>query len=242
MPKTLFRAVPKPLISDQITEEIEKAIVKGILKPGQKLSLDELASQFQVSQIPIREAFNRLAAMGLIVRKPNQGRFVVSFSTDEVEAILEVRDRLEGLAVRLAAQRATPDDIKTLRKQLAQMERAASAKNNVQLAEVNIDFHRTLWACARNTFLEKSLAALVLPMFGFNMATHLPQVDLSSYTQKHERIVDAIAEGNGDLAEQQIEILSNDTRDIVAQERGKVAAEAATTLPRGRQRRGGAAE
>ena len=98
MLKTLFRAVPKPLISDQITEEIEKAIVKGTLKPGQKLSLDELASQFQVSQIPVREAFNRLAAMGLIIRRPNQGTFVVEFSPDEVEAILEVRDRLEGLA------------------------------------------------------------------------------------------------------------------------------------------------
>jgi DNA-binding FadR family transcriptional regulator len=79
-------------------------------------------------------------------------------------------------------------------------------------------------------------------MFGFNMATHLPQVDLSSYTQKHERIVDAIAEGNGDLAEQQIVILSNDTRDIVAQERSKPVAEATTTTSRGRQRRGRAAE
>src|SRR3954454_14860142 len=112
----VFQAVPKPLISDYITDKIEKAIVKGILKPGQKLSLEELASQFQVSQIPVREALNRLAAMGLIVRKPNQGTFVVELSLDELEAILEVRDRLEGLAVSLAASRATPEDIKGLRK------------------------------------------------------------------------------------------------------------------------------
>jgi len=213
----MFQAVPKPLISDQITDEIEKAIVKGVLKPGQKLSLEELASQFQVSQIPVREALNRLAAMGLILRKPNKGTFVVEFSPDELEAILEVRDRLEGLAVRLATLRATPDEIKTLRKLIAQMEKAATAENTIQLSEVDIVFHRTLWACTRNAFLEKSLAALILPMFGFNMATHLPQVDLSSYARKHERIVDAIAKGDAESAEKQIVVLSDDTRKLIAQ-------------------------
>ena len=227
MRKSLFQAVPKPLISDSITNAIEKAVVKGILKPGQKLVMNELASQFQVSQIPVREALNRLAAMGLIIRKPNQGTFVVEFSLDELEAILEVRDGLEGLAVRLAAARARPEDINNLRKLIAQMAKAARTENTIELSEVDIMFHRTLWACARNPFLEKSLTALVLPMFGFNMASHLPQIELSSYARKHEWIVDAIAKGDGDLAEKQIVILSDDTRRVIAQGRGMATSSAA---------------
>jgi len=238
MPKAMFQAVPKPLISDHITHEIEKAIVKGVLKPGQKLSLEELASQFQVSQIPVREALNRLAAMGLIVRKPNQGTFVVEFSPEELKAILEVRDRLEGLAVRLAALRATPDEIKALRKLIAQMEKAASSENTIQLSEVDIIFHRTLWACTRNPFLEKSLASLILPMFGFNMATHLPQVDLSSYTRKHERIVDAIAKGDAEAAEKQIVVLSDDTRKLIAEGQNDVSAKSKTAARKKQSRRG----
>ena len=235
----VFRAVPKPLISDYITDEIEKAIVKAVLKPGQKLSLEELASQFQVSQIPVREALNRLAAMGLIVRKPNQGTFVVELSLDEQEAILEVRDRLEGLAVSLAAARATPEDIKTLRKLITQMGKAAGSGNTIQLSEVDIAFHRALWVCARNPFLEKSLAALVLPMFGYNMATHLPQVDLSSYTRKHERIVDAIADGDGDAAEKSVVILSEDTRNLIHQDRKReTAAAGRSSTPKKPRRRG----
>jgi DNA-binding GntR family transcriptional regulator len=238
MRKSLFQAVPKPLISDSITNAIEKAIVKGILKPGQKLFLNELASQFQVSQIPVREALNRLAAMGLILRRPNQGTFVVEFSLDELEAILEVRDALEGLAVRLSAARATAEDIHNLRKLITQMDKAASAKNTIQLCEVDILFHRTLWACTRNPFLEKSLAALILPMFGFNMASHLPQIELASYARKHEWIVDARATGDGDLAERQIVILSDDTRKVIAQGRQNALAGPSATAesPRSQQR------
>jgi len=238
MKKSLFQAVPKPLISDSITNEIEKAIVKGILKPGQKLFLNELAAQFQVSQIPVREALNRLAAMGLILRRPNQGTFVVEFSLDELEAILEVRDASEGLAVRLAAARATSEDIQHLRKLIAQMDKAASAENMIQLCEVDIQFHRTLWACARNPFLEKTLAALILPMFGFNMASHLPQIELATYARKHESIVDAIAKGDGDLAEKQIVILSDDTRNVIAQERQNAMAGSSATAhsPKSQQR------
>lgn len=237
MRESLFQAVPKPLISDSITNAIEKAIVKGILKPGQKLFLNELASQFQVSQIPVREALNRLAAMGLIIRKPNQGTFVVEFSLDELEAILEVRDASEGLAVRLAAERATQEDIHNLHKLIAQMEKAASAENMIQLCEVDIMFHRTLWACTRNPFLEKSLEALILPMFGFNMASHLPQIELASYARKHERIVDAVAKGDGDLAEKQIVILSDDTRKVIAQRRvNQMADTSAAADPRSQQR------
>lgn len=144
--------------------------------------------------------------------------------------------------MRLAALRATPEDITVLRTQIAQMERAARAQDTVQLAQIDIEFHRTLWVCTRNLFLEKSLATLVVPMFGFNMAAHLLQIDLSSYTLKHERIVDAIAQGDGDLAEQQIIILSDNTRKVVAQERNKLPADSATNTSRKRQRRGAGEE
>ena len=75
----------------------------GALAPGAKLTLNELAKQFNVSMIPVREALNRLSAQGLITRKPNVGTFVVRLTMREMEEILEVRIPLEGLAARFAA-------------------------------------------------------------------------------------------------------------------------------------------
>ncbi len=208
--KALFRPVPKPLVSDHIAAELEEAITHGSIPPGGKLLLGDLARQFEVSIIPVREALNRLSAKGLITRKPNLGTFVVELTLPEMQMILEVRIPMEGLAARLAVDRRTSGEIAAMRRAVACMGASLEKGDHRQYSLDDLEFHRTLWASAHNPFLEKSLATLMMPWFGYQLASGIMarEQDHSMIPVLHGRVVDAIESGTPNLAERSISELS----------------------------------
>jgi DNA-binding GntR family transcriptional regulator len=217
MNNAVFQPANKPLVSDHIAAEIEKAIVGGLLPPGAKLTLNELAKQFNVSMIPVREALNRLSAQGLITRRPNVGTFVVRLSMREMEDILEVRIPLEGLAARFAAERRSPAEVKALRDAVAQMAKSLLVADFTKYAAMDVKFHHKLWSCARNPFLEKALMTMMNPWFGFQLASGVlaRDQDRSIIPVLHGRVVDAIDAGDGAWAERSIAELSTCARSFI---------------------------
>src|SRR3990172_9064883 len=87
------------------TERIRQGIMNGEYQPGQRLKQQGLAHQFGCSVIPIREALHQLAAEGFVVLDPQKGARVADLNSKRLEEIYEVRTRLEGWAVALAARR-----------------------------------------------------------------------------------------------------------------------------------------
>jgi len=216
-----FEAAPKSLISDFITEQIEKAITSGSLRPGQKLALKALAETFKVSMIPVRDALNRLAAAGLVVRKPNRGVFVVELTLVEMGSILEVRVPLEGTAARLAAHRAKPNEIRALRNVVLQMSDSLQQRDFVKYSQTDLVFHRTLWKCSKNSFLEKALSTLMLPWFGFQLASGLlsSEANYAQIPALHDQITSAIEARDGARAERAIATLSCCAQEYIAKEK-----------------------
>ncbi len=210
MNNSVFQPALRPLASDHIATEIEKAIIGGGLRPGAKLALNDLAKQFNVSMIPVREALNRLSAQGLITRKPNVGTFVVELTMREMEQILEIRIPLEGLAARFAASRSNPADIESLRGTVAKMAETLSNGDFTAYSTQDVKFHQKLWTCSQNPFLEKALATMMNPWFGFQLASGVlaRDQDRSIIPVLHGRIVDAVESGDGDRAERSIAELS----------------------------------
>src|SRR5438445_9123133 len=90
------------LSSDEITSALRKNIYEGILSSGVPLKQEELAEQFGVSRIPIREALKKLEAEGLVRHEPNKGAVVTSHSIPEVIEMLDIRIGLETRALKLA--------------------------------------------------------------------------------------------------------------------------------------------
>ena len=113
-------------LADHVFERLLDAIVKGSIKPGDRLSETLIAKQLGVSRGPLREAIRRLEGRKLVERTPNVGPRIVSLTPGDLIEIFYIRERLEGLAVRLATERMSEAALAQLEERLAAHARNAS--------------------------------------------------------------------------------------------------------------------
>jgi len=205
--KTTFSQLKPTTLSSRIAQSIEEAIMRGDLKPGERISAHSLAQQFKVSHIPVREALKRLEAIGVIVQEPNIGARVPELSSEEIKKILEVRKVLEGLAVCMAAPKMDEHHQQQLAGLVSKMRAASKSKDFIGMFAADNEFHRILWDLTGNPFLVKSLGMLLLPYFGYLAARgyYAHREQLSYVPQVHQEILDALSTRDGDLARKAIQ-------------------------------------
>jgi DNA-binding GntR family transcriptional regulator len=188
---------------DQATSLLQRAIFTGDLTPGDKLSEPELAVRFGVGRGSIREALHRLEGMRLVERRPRQGARVADVGRDELIELYDVREALEGMACRLAADAMSDEEVERTRDLLDEHERRADVRADTGYfqEEGPADFHFRLVEGAHNA----ELAAMIdhvshrVRMFRFRSShlEHRPQRAL----KEHHAILDAIEARDGELAE-----------------------------------------
>ncbi|MEH7333614.1 GntR family transcriptional regulator [Neobacillus drentensis] len=120
---------------------IREAILKGDFKPGERLKQSELADAMGVSRMPIREAFQKLEAEGLIKLEPHKGAVVKSINVVDIEEIYALRSELEKMAVYQSVENLTEDDLKEL---TALVEKMEGSQDVDEFVSNNIEFHRLL--------------------------------------------------------------------------------------------------
>jgi DNA-binding GntR family transcriptional regulator len=114
MQQERFGKVTARSLVDEITRELEVAIMEGRLEPGERISEQGLAATMGVSRGPLREAIRRLEGRRLLERKMNKGVRVAALSVTRLDNLLHVREALEGMAARLAAERLSDAEIADL--------------------------------------------------------------------------------------------------------------------------------
>jgi DNA-binding GntR family transcriptional regulator len=130
-------------IAARISRTLADRIISGEIEAGAKLRQDHIAEEFGASHVPVREAFRRLEAQGLVVSEPRRGARVAGFRLDEVREVAEMRAALEALALRNAAPHLT----KALLDQAEDVNRAGDSAKDVQTwEETNRTFHRLILA------------------------------------------------------------------------------------------------
>src|SRR3982750_1674521 len=146
-------------LSENVFRLIQAAIVKGEIAPGSKISEPELARTYGISRGPLREAIHRLEGQRLLVRVPHVGGRVVSLSHAELLELYEIRESLEGMACRLAAERMSVEEIDELRRVLETHERDTAFQAGVGYyqQEGDFDFHYRIIQGARNSTLTQML-------------------------------------------------------------------------------------
>ncbi|MCO5730483.1 GntR family transcriptional regulator [Rhizobium sp. SSA_523] len=128
-------------IAVRISRILAERIIAGALSPGMRLAQDHIAEEFDTSHVPVREAFRRLEAMGLVVSEPRRGTRVAGFTMAEVREVAEMRSALEVLALRHAAPHLT----RAILDQAEEANRAGDRAGDVQAwEEANRSFHRIL--------------------------------------------------------------------------------------------------
>jgi DNA-binding GntR family transcriptional regulator len=191
-------------IATTLTEELTDAIVTGKIAAGEKISEPDLARRYDVSRGPLREAIRRLEGRGLVRHVPHAGVRVVTLDPEEVIEMYAVREALEGLAARLAAERISESEIDALRALLDEHETTVQRSEGREYfqQEGDLDFHyRVVQASGNNKLIALLCGELyhLVRMYRYRSSrtASRPQRALT----EHRRLLDAIAERDGELAE-----------------------------------------
>lgn len=190
--------------ADEAFDCLQTAIVTGELAPGEKIGELELCSRFELTRGPLREALGRLESRGLLVRRPHAGVKVVSVSASELMELYRIREVMEGLAARQAAERMTDKEIRGLQATLDTHEKMIEeAKGQAYYqAEGDYDFHHRIATGSRNTKLAQMLLGdlyYMVRMYRYRLSTSAGRPHMA--LGEHRHIVEALARRDGELAE-----------------------------------------
>jgi DNA-binding GntR family transcriptional regulator len=196
--------LPTLTLSDGAFQRIQTAIVKGEIPPGTRISEQYLSATFGISRGPLREAIRRLEGRRLVVRIPHAGVRVVSLSYEELLELYHVREALEGMACRLAAQNMTESEIATLRDVLVTHEKHSGLQANQSYyqQEGDLDIHYVIIRGSKNRALSDMLLGdlyHLVRMYRYRYST-TPNRPQQAFAE-HHRIIEAIADRDGELAE-----------------------------------------
>ncbi|GAA6204378.1 MULTISPECIES: GntR family transcriptional regulator [Thalassotalea] len=190
--------------ADKVFQRMLHAIVEGHIPAGSKISEPELAKQYQISRSTLREALNRLEKCHLIERKPNIGSKVVECSIEGLLEIYVVRESLEGMACRQAAMYMTDREISEMKDILTQHASMQALKEGTAYyqEEGDLDFHYKVILGSHNQQLINILCGQLyhlVRMYRCQFGMNSPRA--SKAFEEHSRIIEAIADRDGELAE-----------------------------------------
>lgn len=213
-------------LAERVFHQLQDAIVRGELAPGSKITEPGLATTYGISRGPLREAMRRLEAHRLIERVPHVGARVVKLTMPELLELFDVREALESMAARLAAEHMTPEEIVGLRDVLAVHESQSDLQRGEAYyqREGDLDFHYRIVKGSHN----RMLVNLLCDDLYYLVRLYRTQFSASGARPhkafvEHHRIVDAIEAGDAELAELLM-------RRHVAASRANVAERYAATL------------
>ena len=191
-------------LADRVCSQLKNDIIVGKLPQGSKILEEDLAKVYGSSRGPLREAIRRLEGMRLVVRTPNAGARVVTLTETMMAEVYVVRESLEGMSARLAAQQMTSEEIEALWALLDQHEHSiddADGKVYFQ-REGDLDFHYRIAIGSKNQWLIQLLSSELYQLIRMcrHCSSRLPSRPTAALSE-HRQIVDAIAKRDAELAE-----------------------------------------
>lgn len=187
---------------EQLVRAISDLIINGELKPGAKLDEGGLATRFQISRTPVREALRQLCAMGMVERPPNRSAVVTNVSGEFLTSMFEAMAELEAICARLSAERMTRDEREQL--SAAHMESLAIVQNAgaEDYASFNTEFHNRLYSGAHNAHIQETVIQTRARLAPFRRAQFRLEGRLQHSWAEHDNIVKAILNKDGATASQ----------------------------------------
>jgi len=193
---------PERTLTEQLTSTLREAIISGELIAGSKLSEPKLASLYQTSRGPIREAIRRLEMMQLVQHIPHEGVKVVSLDYAGMIDLYHVREVLEGKAAALAAKHMSDDEVKKLGELLILHKHHQQETGCYLQAEGDFDFHYQVILGSKNTMLIRQLTEDLYSLIRmYRQQFSLMNNNSAIALREHEHLFYAIEMRNPELAE-----------------------------------------
>ena len=187
-------------LRDVVFNTLRQAILRGELKPGERLMEIQLANKLGVSRTPIREAIRKLELEGLVLMIPRRGAEVAEITEKSLRDVLEVRRALEELAVKLACRKIQPEEIQELKDAAKEFERALQSKDVTLFAEADVKFHDIIYRITDNQRLIQLLYNFREQMYRYRVE-YLKREDAhETLVKEHQVIIEMIEKGDEENA------------------------------------------
>lgn len=194
-------------LRDKIASLIRDSILKGKLKPGERLMEVDVANSLGISRTPLREAFLQLESEGFVKVIPRKGAIVAETSPEDAEETYQIKGALEGLAAKLAAEKISKDKIDELIKLNERMRKISQSKQKdySNFLELNSAFHKIINESSGNHKLVKMIKNLRHQTFRYNFIFLSLISHLKESVSEHDKIIDALKKRNSELAKKLVE-------------------------------------
>ena len=179
-------------LRDVVFQNLRQAILRGELKPGERLMEIQLANKLGVSRTPIREAIRKLELEGLVLMIPRKGAEVAEISEKSLREVLEVRRSLEELAIELACQRITPEELTALEEAENRFARAVEDGEVMAIAESDENYHELIYQATANDRLVQILNNLREQMYRYRLEYIKDEDRRQILVVEHEHILRAV--------------------------------------------------
>ena len=177
-------------LRDVVFNTLREAILKGELKPGERLMEMHLANKLGVSRTPIREAIRMLEQEGLAVTIPRKGAQVAKMTEKDLQDVLEVRDALDALTVTCACERMTDAQFVELKEAMKAFEQATKTDDVRKIVEADEAFHDVIYAAAANPKLETIINSAREQMYRYRYEYVKNPSVYAQIIQEHKTIID----------------------------------------------------
>lgn len=189
-------------IADKLFLDLRRAILVGEIPAGKKISEPELAASYGVSRGSLREAIGKLENCNLVTRKPNIGARIIGFSTPQLIEIYQIREAMEGMAARLAAENMSEEEIDRLNAILERHKLEIEQHQGYSQEDVDLDFHFSIIQGSKNIRLIRMLCQDLYDLvrfYRFRLKSGFHRSEQAFH--EHNLVVSAIERRDGEMAE-----------------------------------------
>lgn len=187
-------------LRDVVFNTLRQAILRGELKPGERLMEIALANRLGVSRTPVREAIRMLELEGLVIMIPRRGAQVAQITEQDLNDVLEVRLGLEELAVRFACERITDEEIKALGLAVKEFEKKMSNNDLSAQAEADVKFHEIIYGATHNQRLVQIINNIREQMYRYRIEYLKDVESRKTLVKEHYEICDALKRRDAESA------------------------------------------
>ena len=197
-----MKEYPDVPLRDVVFRTLRKGILQGDLQPGERLMEIQLANRLGVSRTPIREAIRMLELEGLVVNIPRKGAQVARITEKDLRDVLEVRLGLEELAVDLACDRITDEDLSRLYLASRKFEKLIRKAALTELAEADEEFHAIIYASTGNRRLEQLISNLREQMYRYRVEYLKDTENRDTLIREHDELWESLKKRDRKSAEE----------------------------------------
>lgn len=186
---------------ESIVDDLQNKIIKGHLKPGQKMVEAELCEKMGVSRSPLREAFRVLESKGFLVHEPRKGMHVTRVTLRELEDIYVIRANLESLATNLAVKNGDQQTLADLKKLHEEMIKIGGEGDKETYHRLNLRFHEVLTEASLNERLVELIGDFVKQTNRYRIVVFTTPGKISDSIRNHEELIRSFEKGDAEEAE-----------------------------------------